>query len=153
MWNEIHKINFHVKLNQKSGLMQVIYRSSFDSIYFKGNFGYQSSNICINTIIKFTWNPHQDVNKGRRMLQIILRFRRINSRRKDDISLIKSLLEKSIKFHIFPRQTVKNAFETRSAVAKLGERVQWYQVRDRVSYHSSNICYQFHVISWAPRWR
>lgn len=37
------------------------------STIFKGNFSYQSSNICINTVIKFTWNLSQDVNKkGRR---------------------------------------------------------------------------------------
>lgn len=63
MWNGMEeKINFHVKLNKKSGFNAGDLSLSFDATYFKGNFGYQSSNICINTIINFTWNLHQDVN-------------------------------------------------------------------------------------------
>ena len=44
---------FHVKLNKirfYAGDLSLFTQN------FKGNFGYQSSNICINTVIKFTWN-------------------------------------------------------------------------------------------------
>jgi len=59
-----YEIRFH------AGDLSTPARSLFPNAFFfryifKGNFGYQSSNICINTIIKpLTWNPRsQDVNK------------------------------------------------------------------------------------------
>lgn len=57
-----NEINFHVKLNKNQVSVQgdLSLRMLISRVI--SNFGYQSSNICINTVIKVTWNLHQDVN-------------------------------------------------------------------------------------------
>lgn len=66
-----------MKLNKK---ISFECRWFIKSSTFKGNFSYQSTNICINTIINRTWNRFQDVNKAKLFKCWILSRWRVNKK-------------------------------------------------------------------------